>query len=278
MKFSLIVGTVGRSRELAVLLDSLARQTYTAFEVIVVDQNPDDTAADVIRDHGGALSIRHLRCAPGLSRARNLGLKSATGDVLAFPDDDCAYPTNLLERVAARLAAHPDWGGLTGRSVSEGGRPSANRWASTAGTVTRFQVWRRAISFSIFLRHRVVDQVGTFDETLGVGAGTPWGSGEETDYLLRAINRGFSIHYDPEITVVHPENIVHPDRKTRAKGMRYGAGMGRVLRKHRFPLWFTCYQWARPLMGSGLALTKGKASWAAFYWAVFRGRVGGWWA
>ena len=43
------------------------------------------------------------------------------------------------------------------------------------------------ISFTIFLRRRVVERVGEFDETLGVGAGTPYGSCEESDYLIRAV-------------------------------------------------------------------------------------------
>ena len=53
---------------------------------------------------------------------------------------------------------------------------------------------RRAITFSIFLRRSAVEGAW-FDESLGVGAGSPWGAGEEeSGSLLRAIERGHSIY------------------------------------------------------------------------------------
>jgi len=63
------------------------------------------------------------------------------------------------------------------------------------------------------------------------GAGTPFQSGEETDLLLRAIKGGFQIQYLPSLVIYHPL----PPRYSSAAVTRarlYGAGMGRVLRKH----------------------------------------------
>ena len=59
------------------------------------------------------------------------------------------------------------------------------------------------ISFTLFLRRDVVARVGPFDERLGLGSGTPWSSGEELDYVLRAIQSGARIVYDPDLTVTH---------------------------------------------------------------------------
>ena len=53
--------------------------------------------------------------------------------------------------------------------------------------LTDDNLWNRAISFTIFLRRDVVEAVGPFDEELGLGSGRPWASGEETDYLIRAV-------------------------------------------------------------------------------------------
>ena len=64
---SMIVATLNRVDELERLLDSLDSQTYKDFEVIVVDQNPDDRLRPVLERHPG-LSIQYLRSARGVSR------------------------------------------------------------------------------------------------------------------------------------------------------------------------------------------------------------------
>ncbi|HTW94346.1 MAG TPA: glycosyltransferase family A protein, partial [Tepidisphaeraceae bacterium] len=109
MKFSLIVPTVDRVAELERLLTSLQRQTLRDFEVLVVDQNADDRVTTVIERCGKRLSIVHLRCQRGTSRARNLGIRRAAGTVMAFPDDDCWYPPDVLEEIWKQLCEHPQW-------------------------------------------------------------------------------------------------------------------------------------------------------------------------
>ncbi|BBL81899.1 glycosyltransferase family 2 protein [Thermus thermophilus] len=271
MRFSLVLATVGRTGELKNFLESLNAQTYRSFELIVVDQNDDDRLVPLIHSFQDHFPIIHLRSDKGLSRARNVGLRHASGDIIAFPDDDCLYPPNLLESVARWFNEHPEWYGLTGRVVDENGLPSGGRWDRKKGAVNRYNVWRRGISVTIFLRREVVTAVGPFDEDLGVGAGTPWGSGEETDYLIRALEAGFRIFYDPSGMVVHPNK--HPDP---LRAYVYGVGMGRVLRKHRYPLWFVFYQWLRPFGGALLSLSMGKVDKARYHWAVLRGRLLGW--
>src|SRR5919197_5997586 len=65
----LVVATLGRSDELARLLDSLERQTHQRFRLVVVDQNADDRV-DAVLAGRDALEVLRLRSAPGLSRAR----------------------------------------------------------------------------------------------------------------------------------------------------------------------------------------------------------------
>src|SRR5579864_3540599 len=91
IKFSLILATVGRLDEVARFLQHLGRQTYRDFELIIVDQNSDDVLERLIRQYQGCFPVLHLRSEPGLSRARNVGLQHFSGDVVAFPDDDCWY-------------------------------------------------------------------------------------------------------------------------------------------------------------------------------------------
>lgn len=103
MKFSLIMGTLGRTAEVGRFLASLQRQDHSEFELIIVDQNPDDRLGSLIADYSRYFSIVWLDSPKGLSRARNIGLAQITGDVVAFPDDDCWYPDGLLSYVASRF-------------------------------------------------------------------------------------------------------------------------------------------------------------------------------
>jgi glycosyltransferase involved in cell wall biosynthesis len=255
--FDLVVATVGRVDELGRLLASLERQTAQSFRILVVDQNDDDRIAEVIARHPN-LNVARLRAPRGLSHARNEALPLLEADVVAFPDDDCVYPEDLLGRVAGRLARDPGLDGLTGREPW---------WTSTGALLTRDNLWNRAISFTIFLRRSLVDRVGRFDESLGL----PSSSGEETDYLIRAIDSGARIEYDPGLVVEHPEK----DLDLAAIGARDGASLGYILRKHRYPPSTVARMLARPVGGAVLAALRNDRSRARFHVATLRGRVAG---
>ncbi|TMK71185.1 MAG: glycosyltransferase family 2 protein [Actinobacteria bacterium] len=263
--FDLIVATVDRVDELDGLLASLERQTFRDFRVIVVDQNEDDRLADVLRKR----DVTHLRSTRGLSRARNVALGQVDAQVVAFPDDDCRYPDDLLERVAERLA-DDTLEGLTGREVDVDGNSSAS-WRRDVATLTRDNLWNRAISFTIFLRASLVGRVGEFDEELGLGSGTRWSSGEETDYLIRAVDAGARIEYDPDVVVVHAGTA----RPAPEVGARDGASLGYILRKHRYPLRTVGGMLGRPVGGAMLALARRDTARAAFHVSTLRGRLRG---
>jgi GT2 family glycosyltransferase len=276
MYFSLILATVGRTEEIQQLLNSLCAQTYQKFEVIVVDQNPGDGLTHLLAEYADRLSIRHIRSARGASRARNVGLHHTTGDIIGFPDDDCWYAPDLLESVVRHLSKHCEWSGVTGRAVTRDGEPSSGRWDPWPGAITRYNVWGRAIEFSFFLRKSAI-YGKRFDESLGVGAGTRWGAGEGSDLLLQVLQDGFKIYYEPTLTVNHPEWGKAPYTPTVcAKARSYGSGIGRVLRKHNYPLWAVAYQLIRPLGGAVLAVLNRNFGKSRYHWAIFAGRAAGW--
>jgi glycosyltransferase involved in cell wall biosynthesis len=275
MRLSLLLATFGRDEELRPLLESLRNQTFREFEVIVIDQNSDDRVTGILAQYAGDLSVHHLRSAQGHSRAFNLGLASVTGDLVAFPDDDCWYDPDLLERVVAFFRSNPGWDGLTGRELVEPGFSSGFRWDRQGGRITPRNIWRRAITFSMFLRRSLVRSL-SFDESLGVGAGSPWGAGEETDYLLRAIAHGNSVYYDPSLGVWHRGRSGPYSPEVYAKAGHYGRGIGRVLRKHSSPASCVATHLLRPLGGTVLSLGLGRPEKARYHWSIFRGRFGGW--
>jgi glycosyltransferase involved in cell wall biosynthesis len=269
--FDLVVATVDRLEEPRRLLASLERQTYQAFRVVLVDQNEDDRLDGLI--DGSSAEVVRVRAPRGLSRARNAGLAHLASELVAFPDDDCVYPDDLLERVAQRFAGDPALDGLTGRAADAESRSSPS-WARDAAELTRENLWNRAISFTIFLRRSLVERVGEFDEQLGLGAKGPWSSGEETEYLVRAIDSGARIQYDPSLVVVHEDKVLSPSA-LRSVGARDGASIGYILRKHRYPGQTLGRMLARPVGGATLALARGDAGQARIHLATLCGRLQG---
>ncbi|MEP6892603.1 MAG: glycosyltransferase family A protein [Gaiellaceae bacterium] len=268
--FDLVVATVGRVQELERLLSSLEKQTYGAFRILLVDQNDDDRLSEALSRHPG-LEIERLRAPRGLSRARNAALARVTANLVAFPDDDCVYPADLLERVARRFAADPRLDGLTGRAADFGGDSSPS-WPDEPAHLTRANLWHRALSITMFLRRAVIHAVGPFDEQLGLGSGWPWSSGEETDYLVRALDAGLQVDYDPELVVLHHEKTFSPSA-LRSAGAREGASIGYILRKHGYPRGTVGRMLIRPVGGALLALARRDRARAGFHLSTLRGRV-----
>jgi len=267
--FDLILATVGRTAEPQALLESLERQTYTGFRVIVVDQNDDDRLAETLARQD--LTVLRLRTERGLSRARNAALDAAEADLVGFPDDDCMYPEDLLERVARTFERRPELDGLTGRTEDAGGR-SAPGWPPAPCTLDRERVWHGGNSATTFLRASIVRCVGAFDEAMGLGAGTPWSSGEDTDYLVRALDAGARIEYDPSLVVVH---ALRGAGGLATAGAREGAAVGYILGKHRYPPRTVGRMLVRPLGGAATSLARLDADRARFHARTFRGRLRG---
>jgi GT2 family glycosyltransferase len=267
--FDLVVATVGRVSEPKRLLASLEAQTHRSFRVLLVDQNEDDRLELMLGEQ--QVEIVRLRAEQGLSRSRNAALGDIRSDLVAFPDDDCLFAPELLQRVARRFAGDPALDGLTGRAIDEAGHSSPS-WARDPALLTRENLWNRAISFTIFLRAPLVARVGRFDEQLGLGAGSPWSSGEEIDYLVRALDAGARIEYDPSLTVTHPDTRVSPTT-LRSLGKRDGASVGYILRKHAYSKRMVRRMLIRPIGGALVAVARRDRAQAAFQLATLRGRL-----
>lgn len=274
MKFSLIVATCGRSTELVRLLESIVSQAAPECEIILVDQNPDDRVSRLLPDYAGRLHLRLLRSEPGATRARNVGLAAATGDIIGFPDDDCWYPQGVLSRVGDFLDKNAEWDGIIGHTVDEHGRTTLP-WHDTGGRLTSAMSWRRAVTYVYFLRSDAAMAVGGFDVSLGPGAGTPWGAGDDNDYMLRVLKTGARVYFDPGLCVHHPPLFAGFDSASLAKRERYARADGRVLNKHPMPLWWRAAFFGVPLARWILALASFDRGRLRFHWITFRGRCRG---
>lgn len=265
---SLLCATVGRTDKLARLLDSLGLQTSHDFELVIVDQNPPGMLEPLLSAYAGRIDIRHVRSERGLSRARNVGLSACSGGLIAFPDDDCWYPADLVERILALFSAVPSADMFTGRTTDAAGVDSIGLYLAADAPIAKGNIWLVGNSNSLFLRTAVVRRIGGFDETLGVGAESPFKSGEETDLLLRALASGARGFYRRDIVVHHDQAPVDGAGGV-ARAQDYARGFGRVLRLHDFGAAYLAMRVARTTarallsaLTGDMATARYKALWA----------------
>jgi glycosyltransferase involved in cell wall biosynthesis len=132
---SVIICTYGRSTALRQLLNALRSQTYSGFEVLVIDGNGEASPArqivdEFIKTAGPDLDITRISSSKGLTRQRNVGLQAAKGNLLCFLDDDVNFAPDFLEKVV-RVFASPGTefvGGITAYDTLNYAVPVTLRW------------------------------------------------------------------------------------------------------------------------------------------------------
>jgi glycosyltransferase involved in cell wall biosynthesis len=195
---SLVVATLGINN-IHPLLDSLEKQTCVKYECIVVDQSEDKVLQDIVSKYR---NIKYVGSShKGNSYNRNIGIMHSTLNILAFPDDDCYFSPNVVERVLELFLKYPHIVGvsgswrdnITGEVVLSG---SKNKY------VNSFNVWTSVTNITIFLKSNIVKAVGGYNETFGLGSKIFEG-GEETDFILKIIENGSKILYEPELLIYH---------------------------------------------------------------------------
>jgi len=100
MKYSIVVAVFNRPDELDELLASLTAQTYTNFEVIIVEDGSTESSELVCQAYHSRLAINYytkVNSGPGPSR--NFGCRRASGDYFIFIDSDCTVPVRYMESI-----------------------------------------------------------------------------------------------------------------------------------------------------------------------------------
>lgn len=275
---SVIVSTLGRQAELMKLVDALRQQSEPHFELIVIDQNPEPLVGSLVQDAGlPAFPVKYLHTPEekGLSRGRNRGLAIAAGGYALFADDDCWYPANFVE-MGIRQLRERGLDVLTGRPTSEDGKPILGRFAQTAQWISRSNAWTTQIEWIAFWRRELLEQLGGFDEMIGIGASSPWQAAEGQDLMFRALAAGARCWYDPDLNA-HDRGFDrrNADAAAVAKARAYGRGMGFVMRKHRVGYRTSLYYLSRAIGGSVVAALSRKLPLARYHAATAIGRLEG---
>lgn len=103
-RLSIVIPAYNEEKYLGACLDSLKQQTYTDFEVVVVDNNSTDRTADVAILKGEGLNIRVIaEPQKGIAHARKKGFAEAKGEIIVSTDSDCTFPSDWLAKIAANF-------------------------------------------------------------------------------------------------------------------------------------------------------------------------------
>lgn len=230
MKVSLIVTSQGnRLDEIERFIKSLNNQTYKNYELIFVDQSDNNKVKNLLDKYDYVNKRTKLinTTRQSLSKARNMGMKEVTGEIIAFPDDDCWYDDFLLENIIKEFdnkkidvlctnVFDPEKREFYGRN---------RKVDFDEINIEVKNIFTYPISVGIFIMRKKSEDI-SFDENLG--AGTNLGSGEETDMLLRLYFNKNKIIFTNKLYVYHPAPVYTDLQKT----AKYAKGFGATIRKN----------------------------------------------
>lgn len=108
MYYSIVLPTFGRPGDVDEFLDSLVKQEYRNFEVIIVDATFNNSVKQVAERYQDKLKLQFIyRKGLGISDSRNLGVEHAEGNFMLFIDSDCIIPPQYLSEIEKFLVLNP---------------------------------------------------------------------------------------------------------------------------------------------------------------------------
>jgi GT2 family glycosyltransferase len=245
---SVIVCTHRRSAYLPGLLDALTRLDPAPDEVVIVDNDPGGLDCRELVEAAGARYVREDR--RGLDNARAAGLEAASGELVAFTDDDCVPAPRWLADLD-ELFADRSVGAVTGPAFAHELRSPAQVRFEREGGFTRGALRRRRMDWTVLPPAWAVaagaganmvfrrEALGELDVAFPpeLDAGTPTESGGDMYALYRVLAAGWRVIYDPGTYVFHRHRPT-PEALHRAfygYGVGLSATMAKVLVEHREP-------------------------------------------
>lgn len=237
---SVAICTRNRCNSLGRALNSLTRclPEPNLAEVLVIDNGSEDRTAEIANSYLGILPIRCVKeSSLGLSNARNRALREFKSDWLLFTDDDVVVDPAWIAGMHRGLAAFPESGFVGGRIIAkfEGSAPGWLRDPNMpliSGVLVQYDLGiedrriKKAESLpfgaNFAISRMLYADIGFFNTELGVKGKIP-GRGEETEYLLRALNQGWHGCYLANSLVYH---LITKKRISLAHFYRHGIQKG----------------------------------------------------
>ena len=281
-RLTVAVCTRNRASRIGECLDALDALDYPAdrLDILVIDNAPADDATErLVRGRAAMRYIREPR--PGLDWARNRAILEASGDIVAFTDDDASVDAGWAKAIAGVFGDEPAAMCVTGLVVPDeldvepqvlferyGGfgrgfnrvyanaEPSGGRAAASMhGGTGKF-----GTGANMAFRREVFARIGLFDPALDVGTET--NGGGDLEMFFRIIKEGHLLVYEPAAVVRHRHRRTYAELKDqlRNNGIGFYAYLARTARAYpdergaivRFALWWFWFWNVRRLLVSFL--------------------------
>ncbi|MDQ7949708.1 MAG: glycosyltransferase, partial [Pedobacter sp.] len=198
-------------QEIDELLATLTQQTYTQFEVLVIEDGSVNDARAIVESYANRLDVKYFfKPNEGQGFSRNFGFERAKGDYFVIFDSDCLIPADYLETVSAYLFEHQldAYGGPDAAHQSFTPVQKAISYAMTSPFTTGgIRGNKKHIgqfhprSFNMGVSREVWEKVGGFILTR---------LGEDIEYSIRIHENGFKIGLIPGAKVYHKRRTSFP--------------------------------------------------------------------
>jgi len=222
---SVIICTRDRPDYLRRALKRLVKLDYPQYEIIVVDNAPRTTAtAEVVSSFtADSSSVHYYRedC-PGVSRARNCGIRQARGEIVAFTDDDIVVDQHWLTELMRAFQLGNNVGGGTSQVLAAELETYAQALFEQYGGFSKgfadriFDLEENRVDHPLYpytvglygagagmaFRKSVLESLGGFDPALGPGTPT-LGGGEDIALFVSVLNHGYQLAYKPTALAYH---------------------------------------------------------------------------
>lgn len=249
---SVVVITKNSALTIKRCLNSVFEQTRKPDEVVVVDGSSTDGTINILKEYPVKLIVE-----PGLGfgYARNLGVKSASGDIIFFIDSDChADPMWIMKAIKhfadERVAA------VTGPTLLWNVECGVARFLAWVGGRMEFPKEKRFVriapTMNLAVRKKAILEVGGFDESLI--------RCEDTDLTYKLAKR-YAIVYEPEAIVWFKGST--SVKTASMKCLRHFIGVGQLFAKHGFDKSFL--RWNLPIRGATWVIAIASAFTAPWY-------------
>ena len=220
VEMSVVVPTYRRPGLLQRCLAALDEQDLPAerFEVIVVDDGSADATADVLAQAGGNVVPLAQPANAGPAAARNRGIRTASGPLVLFLDDDVvAAPDLLSTHLALHSSARDPLLGILGRVDWHSSiRPTPfMHWLDRSGLQFAYDTWLSEgavdppyaafYTANLSVPRDLLLDAGGFDERF------PYAAFEDMELAFRMTKRGFHLDYRPQARAFHTRAMALPD-------------------------------------------------------------------
>ena len=206
IKISVVIPAYNSERTIQALFNSLEKQTIKPFEVIIIDDNSTDNTFEITKRT--PFKVRRTEKNAGPAKARNLGIKLAKGEIIAFTDADCEVAPDWIESILKNFQTKDikvlmgnvkiPKSTFLGDSISALGFPGG-------GSIGFDKVWKvdkdgntdHITSCNFALRKEVFEKYGAFDESF------PLPGCEDPELSYRLTQKKVPIKFTSDVVVFH---------------------------------------------------------------------------